>query len=163
MIGISPKVLALGVVASLLASTVVAHGYRSGALSIQHPWSRETAVGQAVGGGFLTIANSGTRDDRLLSGTSPVAAEVQLHTMTMDGGVMRMRQVTDGIAVPAKGAVELKPGGYHLMFMGLRRQLRQGERFPVTLQFQRAGNVTVQFAVQPVGSTGPMEGGHAGH
>jgi len=163
MMGISPKALALGAVASLTASAAVAHGYRSGALSIQHPWSRETAVGQAVGGGFLTIANSGTRDDHLLSGTSPVAAEVQLHTMTMDGGVMRMRQVTDGIAVPAKGSVELKPGGYHIMFMGLRRQLRQGERFPVTLRFRRAGNVTVQFAVQPVGSTGPMEGGHAGH
>lgn len=163
MMGISPKALALGAVVTLTASAALAHGYRTGALSIQHPWSRETAVGQAVGGGFLTIANSSTRDDRLLSGTSPVAAEVQLHTMTMDGGVMRMRQVTDGIAVPAKGSVELKPGGYHIMFMGLRRQLRQGERFPVTLHFRRAGNVTVQFAVQPVGSTGPMEGGHAGH
>ncbi len=161
--GISSKALALGVIASLSASAAVAHGYRTGTLSIQHPWSRETAVGQAVGGGFLTIANSGTHDDRLLSGTSPVAAEVQLHTMTMDGGVMRMRQVTDGIAVPAKGSVELKPGGFHIMFMGLRRQLRQGERFPVTLRFRRAGNVTVQFAVQPVGSTGSMEVGHAGH
>lgn len=163
MMDISPKALTLGAVASLTASAAVAHGYRSGALSIQHPWSRETAVGQAVGGGFLTVANSGTRDDRLLSGTTPVAAEVQLHTMKMDGGVMRMRQVTDGIAVPAKGSVELKPGGYHIMFMGLRRQLRQGERFPVTLRFRRAGSVTVQFAVQPVGATGPMEGGHAGH
>jgi len=163
MMGISPKALALGAVAGLTASAAVAHGYRTGALSIQHPWSRETAVGQAVGGGFLTIANSGTRDDRLLSGTSPVAEDVQLHTMSMDGGVMRMRQVTDGIAIPARGSAELKPGSYHLMFMGLRRQLRQGERFPVTLRFQRAGNVTVQFAVQPVGSTGPVEGRHAGH
>ena len=76
---------------------------------------------------------------------------------------MRMRQVTDGIAVPAKGSVELKPGGYHIMFMGLKRRLRQGERFPVTLRFQRARSVVVQFAVQPVGSTGPMEGGHAAH
>ncbi len=163
MKGIPPKALALGAVVALTATAAVAHGYRVGALSIQHPWSRETAVGQAVGGGFLTIANGGTRNDRLLSGTSPLAAEVQLHAMTMDGGVMRMRQVTGGIAVPAKGSVELKPGGYHIMFMGLKRQLRQGERFPVTLRFQRAGSVTVQFAVQPVGSTGPMEGGHAGH
>jgi copper(I)-binding protein len=163
MTGISRKALALGAVFGLIASAAVAHGYRSGALSIQHPWSRETAVGQAVGGGFLTITNSGAREDRLISGTTPVAAEVQLHTMTMDGGIMRMRQVTDGIAVPAKGSVELKPGGYHIMFMGLKRRLRQGERFPVTLRFQRARSVVVQFAVQPVGSIGPMEGGHADH
>ena len=163
MIGISPKALALGAIVSLTASAAMAHGYRSGALSIQHPWSRETAVGQAVGGGFLTITNSGDREDRLISGTTPVAAEVQLHTMTMDGGIMRMRQVTDGIAVPAKGSVELKPGGYHIMFMGLKRQLRQGERFPVTLRFQRARSVTLQFAVQPVTSTGPMESSHAEH
>ena len=163
MIGISPKMLGLGVVIGLSATTAMAHGYQAGSLSIQHPWSRETAVGQAVGGGFLTIANSGTREDRLLSGTTSVAAEVQLHTMTMDGGIMRMRQVTDGIAIPAKGSVELKPGDYHIMFIGLKRQLRQGDRVPVTLRFQRAGNVTVQFAVQPVSATGRVEGRHAGH
>ena len=163
MIGISTKTLALGAAIGLSATAAVAHGYRAGPLAIQHPWSRETAVGQAVGGGFLTIANSGSREDRLLSGATPVAAEVQLHTMTMDGGIMRMRQVTDGIAIPAKGSVELKPGSYHIMFMGLKRQLHQGERVPVTLRFQRAGNVTVQFAVQPITSTGPMESGHAGN
>jgi hypothetical protein len=146
-----------------MASAALAHGYQNGNLTIQHPWSRETAPGQAVGGGFMTITNKGASEDRLVSGTSPVAAEVQLHTMTMDGGVMRMRQVEGGIAVPARGALELKPGSYHIMFMGLKRQLRQGERFPVTLRFQRAGRVTVQFAVQPVTSTGPMESGHAGH
>ena len=163
MNGTSPKMLALGAAIGLSATAAMAHSYRAGPLSIQHPWSRETAVGQAVGGGFLTIANSGTREDRLLSGTTPVAAEVQLHTMTMDGGIMRMRQVTDGIAIPARDSVELKPGGYHIMFMGLKRQLRQGERVPVTLRFQRAGNVTVQLAVQPISATGPMEDGHAGH
>lgn len=163
MIRISLRAQALCALAGLSATAALAHGYKAGTLSIQHPWSRETAAGQTVGGGFMTIANDGTRDDRLLSGASPVAAEVQLHTMTMDGGVMRMRQVTDGIAIPAKGSVALKPGGYHIMFMGLKRQLRQGERFPVTLRFARAGAVTVRFAVQPVGSTGPMEGGHAGH
>lgn len=163
MIGISPKTLALGAALGLMATTAVAHGYRVGPLSIQHPWSRVTAVGQAVGGGFLTIANSGPQEDRLVAGTTPVAAEVQLHTMTMDGGVMRMRQVTDGIPVPARGSVALKPGGYHIMFMGLKRALRRGELVPVTLRFKRAGSVTVQFAVQAVGATGPAEGGHAGH
>lgn len=158
-----PKALVPALALSAMASAALAHGYQAGRLAIQHPWSRETAPGQAVGGGFMTITNKGASEDRLVSGTSPVAAEVQLHTMTMDGGVMRMRQVEGGIAVPAKGALELKPGSYHIMFMGLKRQLRQGERFPVTLRFQRAGSVTVQFAVQPVTSTGPIESGHAGH
>ena len=163
MIIINPKTLALGALVGVVASTAMAHGYQAGSLSIQHPWTRETAPAQAVGGGFLTIANNGDREDRLLSGTTPAAAEVQLHTMTMHGGVMRMRQVTGGIAIPAHGKAELKPGGFHIMFMGLKWQFRQGDRIPVTLRFQHAGNVTVQFAVQPVGSTGPMEGGHGGH
>lgn len=158
-----PKSLVLALALSAIASAALAHGYQAGRLTIQHPWSRETAAGQAVGGGFMTITNEGAMEDRLVSGTSPVAAEVQLHTMTMDGGVMRMRQVEGGIAVPARGTLELKPGSYHIMFMGLKRQLRQGEGFPVTLRFQRAGSVTVQFAVQPVTSTGPTESGHAGH
>lgn len=146
---------------SAMAGTALAHQHQIGNLTIQQPWSRETAPGQAVGGGFMTIANKGAVEDRLISGTSPVAAEVQLHTMAMDGGVMRMRQVEGGIAVPARGMLELKPGSYHIMFMGLKRPLRRGERLPVTLRFQRAGNVTVQVAVQPVTSTGPMESGHA--
>jgi copper(I)-binding protein len=162
MISFNIKTFALGAL-GLFASAAVAHDYQAGSLTIQHPWSRETAVGQKVGGGFLIISNKGAKEDRLLSGASPVAAEVQLHTMSMDGGVMRMRQVEGGIAIPAKGALELKPGGYHIMFIGLKRPFKQGERVPVTLRFQRAGKVTVQFAVQPIGSTGAMESGHAGH
>ena len=158
-----PKLLAPALALSAFAGAALAHGYKAGDLAIQHPWSRETAAGQAVGGGYMKIANSGTAEDRLLSAVTPVAAEVQLHTMTMDGGVMRMRQVQGGIAIPAKGTLELKPGSYHVMFMGLKLPLKQGERFPVTLIFQRAGKITVQFAVQPVTSTGPIEGGHAGH
>lgn len=156
------KTAALGALA-FFATAALAHNYKAGGLSIEHPWSRETAVGQKVGGAFMTITNKGSREDRLLSGTSPVAAEVQLHTMSMDGGIMRMRQAEGGIAVPAKGKLELKPGSYHIMFMGLKRPLKQGERVPLTLRFQRAGSVTVQVAVQPVGSTGPMGSGHAGH
>ena len=158
-----PKLLAPALALSAIAGAALAHGYQAGDLAIQHPWSRETAVGQAVGGGYMKIANKGAVEDRLLSATTPVAAEVQLHTMSMDGGVMRMRQVQGGIAIPAKGTLELKPGSYHVMFMGLKRPLKQGARFPVTLRFQRAGKVTVQFAVQPVTSTGPIEGGHAAH
>lgn len=162
-LAITRKSLILGGFICLLTSAAIAQEYRAGNLSIQHPWSRETAAGQVAGGGFLTVTNNNDRDDRLLSGTSPVAGEVQIHTMTIDGGVMRMRQLSDGIAIPAKGSLELKPGSFHIMFMGLKRPLRRGERFPVTLRFQHAGRVTVQFAVRPVGSTGPREAAHGAH
>ncbi len=163
MIIINAKTLTLAALTGLLASAALARSHPSQSISIQNPWSRETAVGQSAGGGFMTITNNGSSEDRLVSGTTPVAAEVQLHTMSMDGGVMRMRQLAKGIAIPANGSVELRPGSFHAMFIGLKRPLRQGERFPVTFQFQRAGRVTVQFAVQPVGSTGPMEAGHGTH
>ena len=86
-----------------LGTSALAQANQSEGLAVHHAWSRETAAGQSVGGGFMTIANRGAAADRLLSGTSPVAAEVQLHTMTMDGGIMRMRRVEGGIAVPARG------------------------------------------------------------
>jgi len=155
--------IALAALLGLIASASLAHGYKTGSLSIQHPWSRETATGQAVGGGFMVVTNASAKPDRLVGATTDVAKEVQLHTMSMEGGVMRMRQVEGGIAVPAKGKLEMKPGGYHLMFMGLKRPLRKGERFPVTLRFQNAGSLKVQFAVQPVGSTEPIETDHAKH
>lgn len=156
------RLFALAATVAVAATPIAVSASRVGAITVSGAWSRETASTQVVGGGFMTIVNRGSGDDRLVSASSPIAAEVQLHTMSMDGGVMRMRQVTDGIGIPAKGSVELRPGSFHIMFMGLKRQLRQGERFPVTLRFQRAGRVTVQFAVQPVGSIGPMGAGHAG-
>lgn len=151
---------------SLPAAAVLAHGYKAGALSIAHPWSRQTAPGQTVGGGFLVVTNAGAKDDRLVSVSSPAATQVQLHTMSMDGGVMRMREVTGGLVVPAHGKLELKPGGYHVMFIGLKAPFQLGARIPATLTFQRAGKVPVEFAVEPITSTGPspaMEHGHAGH
>lgn len=132
------------------------------AVTVTGAWARETAPGQVNGGGFAVIMNKGATDDRLVSGTSPVAAEVQLHTMSMDGGVMRMRQLVDGIPVSAGQPVELKPGSLHVMFIGLKRPLKRGETVPVTLRFIKAGTVKVNFAVQPVGAMGPggMHGGH---
>ena len=154
------------VAATILATSAVAvaapPSARHGNLTITQAWSRETAPGQAVGGGFMHIANAG-KEDLLISGCSPVAAEVQLHSMTMQDGVMRMRQLTSGIAVPANGSLDLKPGSFHIMFIGLKQPLEQGDSFPVTLTFQRAGNVTVQLSVQPVGATGPMDMHHGKH
>ena len=159
---IRPFSIAVAALAVATTSAVLAADYRLGTLTVSNPWSRETAPAQTVGGGFVTIVNGSKVEDRLVAATSPVAGEVQLHTMSMDGGIMRMRQLQNGIPIPVGGRVELRPGGMHLMFMGLKRPLRQGERVPVTLRFQRAGQVTVRFAVQPIASSGPMEADHGG-
>lgn len=151
-----------GLAGIALATSALARDHATHSLDIRQAWSRETAPGQSVAGGFVTITNRTGAVDRLLGGTSPIASEVQLHMMTMDGGVMRMRQVTTGIAVPAAGTLELKPGSYHIMFIGLKRPLRRGERIPVTLRFERAGRRSVRFAVQPVTATGPGGSDHDG-
>ncbi|MCT2398433.1 copper chaperone PCu(A)C [Novosphingobium mangrovi (ex Huang et al. 2023)] len=155
-------VLSISLLAGLGTAPLAAAGKPAPTVSVTNAWARETAPSQVNGGGFATIANTGTVDDRLVSAASPVASEVQLHTMSMDGGVMRMRQLTDGIAVPAGQTVMLKPGSLHVMFIGLKHPLKRGENVPVTLRFARAGTVKVNFAVQPVGAMGPG-GRHGGH
>ena len=124
-------------------------------IAITGAWSRETAEGQNAGGAFMTIANSGAADDRLTGGSSPVAGDVQIHTVDMTDGVMRMRELEDGLDVPAGGSVTLKPGSFHIMLMQLDRPLQQGEAVPVTLTFEKAGPVEIDLAIQPVGSQGP--------
>ena len=139
--------------------------HAAGPISIENGWSRATAAAQTVGGGFMTIVNAGKADDRLVSVTSPVAAEVQIHDMTMEEGVMRMRQLTEGLEIPANSKVELKPRSLHLMFMQLKAPLETGATFPVQLQFEKAGAVQVQFSVQGMGasSAAPSGGGHGHH
>ncbi len=156
------KPLFLLAFAALLASggVAMAHSFTSGALKIGHPWSRETAKGQSVGGGYMTITNDGKTPDRLTGGTADIAKQVQVHMMSMDGGVMRMRQLKDGLAIPAGGVVALKPGSFHLMFIGLKRPLAQGELVPVTLHFAKAGKVAVQFKVEAVTYGGPAHDKH---
>ena len=117
-------------------------------IRIEEAWSRTTAPGQVVGGGFMTIVNESATGDRLVSATSPIAAEVQIHNTSMEGGVMRMRQVTEGLEIPANGKVELKPRSLHLMFMQLKAPLETGATFPVQLQFEKAGAITAQFRVE---------------
>lgn len=158
----TPTLIALTLSGAALPGAAIADAPRAGRIELHQAWSRETAPGQSVAGGFVTIANRAARADRLLGGSTPLADEVQLHSMTMDGGVMRMRQVTTGIVVPAKDQLALKPGSYHIMFMGLKRPLRRGERIPVTLRFENAGSLTARFAVQPVTATGPAGSGHDG-
>lgn len=122
----------------------------AGTVSIENAWARATAPGQRVSGGYLSLLNAADRPDQLLGASSPVAGEVQIHQTSMDGGVMRMRHLPDGIELPANGRIEFKPGGAHLMFMQLRGPLEAGATFPVQLRFRDAGTVDVAFRVQGV-------------
>lgn len=121
--------------------------YTLGALRIEQPWSRATPKGAPVAGGYLKVTNTGTAPDQLLGATFGKADKGEVHEMSMDGGVMRMKRV-DGVEIPAGGSVELKPGGYHLMFMGLKDQLAEGDRVTGRLVFEKAGALDVDFQVR---------------
>jgi copper(I)-binding protein len=147
-----------------LFPAVHAHDYRVADIRIDHPWARPTVPGQQGGGAFMKLANGGDSPDRLVGVSSPVARSTELHTMTMDGNVMRMRPV-DAIELPARQVVELKPGGLHVMFMGLNQPLKVGESVPLTLKFERAGEVVVQVKVEPMSgpAPSPAHSGQHGH
>jgi copper(I)-binding protein len=138
-----------------LALAGAAWAQKKGELVIDHPWARATPPGASVGGGYATVRNSGGSADRLVEASSPAADHVELHVMSMDNGVMRMRQVPS-FKVPAHGALTLKPGGNHLMFMGLKRPLKQGEKLPVKMRFEKAGEVQVELDVGSMGQSAPM-------
>ncbi|WP_095084761.1 copper chaperone PCu(A)C [Mesorhizobium sophorae] len=133
------------------AQTGFAHGFKIGDLEIGHPWSRATPAGAKVAGGYFTITNKGSTPDRLLSISTDISDKAELHEMSVKDGVMTMRPVAGGLEIPAGGKVALAPGGYHLMFIGLKRQPKQGETFSATLTFEKAGTVSVDFAVEGMG------------
>jgi copper(I)-binding protein len=126
-----------------------------GDLEIKDAFSKAMLPGQPVGGGYLTITNTGKADDVLVSAASPAAGVVELHEMAMQGQVMKMRKLDVGIAVPAGQTVELKPGGLHMMFMKVKEPFKAGGEVPVTLTFEKAGQIEVKLVV---GAAGP--GGH---
>ncbi|MGH7004258.1 MAG: copper chaperone PCu(A)C [Alphaproteobacteria bacterium] len=125
---------------------------KAGDLSLSGAFARATLPGAKVGGGYLTIVNRSGEADRLTGGSSTAAERVEVHEMKMDGDVMQMRQLKDGVEIPAGGTVELAPGGLHLMLMGLTAPLKEGDMVPVTLDFDRAGKVDVPFMVGPAGA-----------
>jgi len=138
--------IVLGVATS---GTAFAQTASIGSIKIENAYTRATVPGQPVAGGFMKIENKGAAD-QLLSASSPAAGEVQLHEMSMDGNVMKMRQVKE-ITVPAGGAIELKPGGLHLMFMNIKAPLLAGQTVPVKLKFAKAGEVEVKVPVNALG------------
>jgi copper(I)-binding protein len=148
-------VLICAVIGLVLSGVVGAQNATVGSIKIENAYTRATVPGQQVAGGFMNIDNKGGTD-LLVSASSPIAGEVQLHEMSMEGNVMKMRQVKD-IPVPAGGAVELKPGGMHLMFINIKAPLATGETVPVKLKFAKAGEVEVKMPVNAMGSPGVMK------
>lgn len=131
-----------------------------GKLAIEAPWARATPAGAKVGAGYLTIRNTGTEADALVAVEADFAGRSEIHDMTMTDGVMRMREVTDGLAIPAGGSVELKPGSLHIMFLDLKSGLKAGETVKAKLKFKSGAEGEVEFAVAPIGAGAPPEHKH---
>src|SRR3984957_21104054 len=154
--------LGLALLATPFTAPAGAQEVKAGDLVITQAWSRATPGGPKVGGGYLTIENKGSVPDRLIGGSADVADKVQVHEMTMNNGVMTMRPLDKGLTIDPGKTVKLAPGGYHLMLFDLKGPLKQGDKLPVTLEFEKAGKVKLTFDVQGVGAqapagSGPME------
>ena len=141
-----------------------AHGQevKAGDLVITQPWSRATPGGAKIAGGFLTIENKGTAPDRLISGAGDIVGKVEIHEMAMNNGVMTMRPLDKGLVIEPGKTVKLAPGGYHLMLMDLKQPFKQGDKVPVTLEFEKAGKVALSLDVQGVGAQAPATHDHPG-
>jgi periplasmic copper chaperone A len=150
--------LVAAITAACAALPAQAEDVTVGALKISAPWARATPKGASVGGGYMTITNTGTAPDRLIGGASDISKSFEVHEMKMQGGVMKMRPVAGGLEIKPGQTVSLDPSGYHIMLMGLKRQLKQGEHFKATLQFAKAGKVDVDFTVEGIGA---QTGGHS--
>ncbi|MHA7774081.1 copper chaperone PCu(A)C [Roseibium sp. M-1] len=156
------KSVAAAAALTLVSLSAFAHDYKAGDLTLNHPWTRATPPNAKAGGGFVEIVNSGAEADRLIGVSSDAAAKVEIHEMAVNDGVMTMRPVEDGVDLPAGETVALKPGGYHIMFMGISEPFQEGTRVPVVLTFEKAGDVAVELAVEKMGAKSP-DGGDAGH
>lgn len=135
----------------VLAGPALAEPVTVGDLTIERPTLRVTPQGAPVAGGYMLVTNTGEADDTLVAASVDAAPETEIHEMRMDGDVMRMRELDGGLVIPAGQSVSLQPGGYHLMLMG-PTPLAEGETHEVRLTFERAGEVTVPFAVQDLGA-----------
>jgi copper(I)-binding protein len=149
------------VAVALAAATILAHahGAKVGDLRIIHPHARATVPGQPSGAAYLGIENTGKSADKLVAVSSPIAKSVAIHTMAMEGNVMKMREAS-AIDLAPGAKVSMKPGdGYHIMLMGLTRPLKKDDKFPMTLTFEKAGKVDVEVHVDG-DAAGGMEHNH---
>jgi periplasmic copper chaperone A len=143
----------------LLSGAAAVEDVKAGPISVKDAWSRATPEGTDVGVGYLTITNDGDAPDRLVSAEAAFAAQAEIHQLAMNNGVMHMRPVPEGVTVPSKGKLVFSPDSYHLMFMGLKGPLKEGDTVAGSLTFKHAGKVEVTFHVESMGAAGP-EGAH---
>lgn len=157
--------------AGLGAAPAAAADYDLGSMHISTPWARATPKGAGAGAGYMTITNKGTTPDSVSCVSDDASAQCQIHSMTMEGGVMKMRPVDSGLEIKPGETVTLQPGGYHIMFVSLKHPLEAGQSVKATLKFEHAGTVDVEYPIAAIGAPAPgaaagggtmMQGGGGG-
>jgi len=155
------RLAAVALISCLFTAPARAEEVKAGDLVISQAWSRATPNGAKIAGGYLTIENKGAAPDRLVGGSGDIAGKVEVHEMAMNNGVMTMRPLDKGLVIEPGKTVKLAPGGYHLMITDLKGPFKQGDKVPVTLEFEKAGKVMLSLDVHGVGAQGPPSaGGH---
>lgn len=147
--------IALFALAAMCSGQASAQQVKAGDLVIDHAWTRATPGGAQVGAGYLTIENRGVTTDKLIGASTPAAAKAEVHEMAMNNGVMTMRPVQGGLSIPPGQSITLAPGGYHIMLMELKAPFKEGDKVPLTLQFEKAGTVDIMLDVQAIGAQQP--------
>jgi periplasmic copper chaperone A len=142
------------------AAPSYAHKFEKNGIVVHHPWTRATAPGAAVGVGYLSITNNGKEPDKLTGGTFEGAGAFEIHEMKMDGAKMMMRQLKDGIEIKPGETVKFTPGGYHLMFTGLKTTIAMGPNIKGSLTFEKAGSIDVSYKVESIGAMSSSDAGH---
>jgi periplasmic copper chaperone A len=149
MINLSRRLIVfVAAMGAVWGGPAAAHKYRTGNLEIVHPWSRAMPMGARVGAGYVLIKNNGTEADRLVAVSSEICEKAELHTSVVKDNVATMHALPDGVVIPAQAAAEFEPGGMHIMLVGLKKPLKEGEFFKGTFTFEKAGKIEVRFAVE---------------
>jgi copper(I)-binding protein len=148
-----PTPLLVASIAILAITTAHGRDYKVGSVDIADPWSRATPKGSSVAAGYMKITNTGTAPDRLIGGSADVAPTFEVHEMTMENGVAKMRPVKGGLEIKPGETVELKPGSFHIMFVGLKKPLASGDHITGTLVFEKAGTINIEYDVQVMGAS----------
>ncbi len=151
----------LFVIALLVANPRIgwARDFQLHNITVQNPWARATPKGAEVAGGYLRIKNTGQEPDKLVGGSCDFAGTVQVHEMATKDGVMTMRPLANGLEIKPGDVIELKPGSFHIMFTQLKKPLKKGDTATVTLKFEKAGDILVEFSVESIGAKAGGNGG----